>query len=382
MAVSGGSSPKILVTGGVGLRGYLCELLRQQGYQPLEAATAAQALKVLSQGQADLALLDRSFVGSLEGIGMLEAARRCQLPMVILEEPGKCPLAHNSRHGLVKYLPKPLKAQELLAAVQSLLAGTKRYAVPSGVDDTRLMYKLQHQTMTHLVDAIAHDLEDLLSTLTGCCTLVVNQTGDQGAAPLRTDVGSTGERTGTLLRQVVVSWHQQLASAHLLDLNLVVQNLWGLIRRLLGGEIAFSLELAPGPCLVRAAPEQLEQVILHLAVQARDALPDGGRCTLAVRPAAGHQAADSAAAPGEPVRLSLHYPAPAASSGGRPRPQATPLGGAERETSFPKAGLTRMVKQCGGQLQVDRGGSQGTTLILALPRAEVWAVPADDMPWW
>src|SRR5205823_5570638 len=93
------------------------------------------------------------------------------------------------------------------------------------------------------------------------------------------EVRKAADRAAALTRQLLAHSRKSILRPVVLDLNAVVADMEGLLRRLIGEDVELVTRLAPGLGRVRADPVQLQQVVLNLAVNARDAMPGGGRLT-------------------------------------------------------------------------------------------------------
>ena len=165
------------------------------------------------------------------------------------------------------------------------------------------------EAVGRLAGGVAHDINNIVQAIFGFCELLSARIHDDIAA--RHDVAEirrAATRAAGLTRQLLAFGRRQLIAPCVLDLNEVVLNTEKMLERLLGEDVVIVNELAPGLRSVRADAGNLEQIIVNLAVNARDAMPGGGRLTfttanLRVDEAAATRNPD--ARPGEFVRLSI-----------------------------------------------------------------------------
>jgi PAS domain S-box-containing protein len=137
------------------------------------------------------------------------------------------------------------------------------------------------EAVGQLAGGIAHDFNNLLTIVAGYSQLVLD--GLEPNHPLRENVeeiARAGERAASLTRQLLAFSRRQILMPQVLDLNAVVANMDKMLRRLIGENIELVTHTASNLGHVKADPGQLEQVILNLAVNARDAMPFGGRLTI------------------------------------------------------------------------------------------------------
>ena len=135
-----------------------------------------------------------------------------------------------------------------------------------------------------LAGGVAHDFNNLLTVISGNAEMAQLQLGEDGPASLELgEIRQTAARATNLTRQLLAFSRQQVVRPRLVDSNAVVRDLERLLARLIGETIELRTELAPRPWPVRVDPAQLEQVLLNLALNARDSMPRGGRLTIRTR---------------------------------------------------------------------------------------------------
>ena len=133
------------------------------------------------------------------------------------------------------------------------------------------------EAVGQLAGGIAHDFNNLLTIINTCSELLLNEI--EATNDLREDVLAiqrAGARATSLTGQLLAFSRKQVLQPKVLDLNAVVEELEPMLRRLIGEDIRVVTRLEPSLVRVKADPGQLEQVLVNLAVNARDAMPDGG----------------------------------------------------------------------------------------------------------
>lgn len=134
------------------------------------------------------------------------------------------------------------------------------------------------EAVERLAGGIAHEFNNLLTVINGYSETLLHRLVQEH--PLRRypeEIKRAGERAATLTHQLLAFSQQQVLQPTILDINVVVVELQGLLQQLIGEQIALKVRVPPVPCWVRADKGQLEQVFVNLAAHARDTMPQGGR---------------------------------------------------------------------------------------------------------
>jgi CheY-like chemotaxis protein len=140
------------------------------------------------------------------------------------------------------------------------------------------------EAIGRLAGGVAHDFNNVLTVVIGRCQLMLSRYQPDDPAYQDLDqIESTAQRAAGLTRQLLAFSRNQASARQPLDLNATVTSVSDMLARLIGENIELTLELDPTLDLVMADPGQIEQVIVNFAVNARDAMPSGGRLTIATR---------------------------------------------------------------------------------------------------
>ena len=148
----------------------------------------------------------------------------------------------------------------------------------------QLLHSQKMEAIGRLAGGIAHDLNNLLTAIAGYGDFAVAQL--QADDPVRRDIEQSlkaCDRAAALTRQLLAFSRKQILQPKVLDLNSVVAETEKMLRRLIGEHIGLRTSLEPELGSIKADPGQLEQVIVNLAVNARDAMPRGGQLTIETR---------------------------------------------------------------------------------------------------
>ncbi|MBA3258993.1 MAG: response regulator [Gemmatimonadales bacterium] len=158
---------------------------------------------------------------------------------------------------------------------------TARDITPRERLESQLRQAQKMEALGRFAGGVAHDFNNLLTAIQGYASLLLFDLGP--IDPRREDleeIRKASERAAALTRQILAFSHRQVSEPEPVDLNLLIEDLERMIPRLIGEDVAVVTALDPGLGVVNADPRQLEQVIMNLVVNARDAMPEGGRLTI------------------------------------------------------------------------------------------------------
>ena len=242
--------------------------------------------------------------------------------------------------------------------------------------EERLRQSQKMEAIGRLAGGVAHDFNNLLTVIKGHTERIL--AAPQFAAALRprlTEVERAAERAAALTRQLLIFSRRQVLTPKVLDLSAVVSNLSTVLRSLVGDEVRLVTELDPAPGHLSTDPGQLDQVIMNLAANARDAMPAGG--VLTIRTSNVDLDARSVRKrvdlpPGRYVRLSMSDTGVGMDAETR-RMMFDPFFTTKEAGKGTGLGLSTVygiVRQSGGDVWVDSTMGSGTTIEVYFPRVE------------
>ncbi|HEX4935806.1 MAG TPA: PAS domain S-box protein, partial [Gemmatimonadaceae bacterium] len=238
----------------------------------------------------------------------------------------------------------------------------------------RLHQSQRIEAVGRLAGGVAHDFNNLLTVIRGNAQLLLSSAGlpSERQEELE-EISQAAERAATLTRQLLAFSRQQVLQPRVLDLNEVVRAVRPLLERLVGEAVALEVREGEGLGAVTADPVQVEQVLLNLVVNARDAMPAGGRLVISTRNVDADAAFARAHPPmpvGEYVQLSVQdtgvgMDALTLSRAFEPFFTTKSMG---HGTGMGLSTVYGVVKQSGGFIWVDSTPGVGSTFTIYLPR--------------
>ncbi len=147
--------------------------------------------------------------------------------------------------------------------------------------EEQLRQSQKMEAIGQLAGGVAHDFNNILTVIHGHASLLLSSELEESASRSAQQISQAAERAAALTRQLLTFSRRQLIQPRKLDMNKIVGNMTDLLGRLLGEDVSLQLNYCPSPAVVEADVGMMEQVLLNLAVNARDAMPKGG--SLSVR---------------------------------------------------------------------------------------------------
>ena len=242
--------------------------------------------------------------------------------------------------------------------------------------ENQLQQSRRMEAVGRLAGGIAHDFNNLLTIMKGYAEMALNRPGV--SREITADVqqiGNAAERASTLIRQLLAFSRKQVLQPKTLDLNAIVESLDKLLNRLMGADIHMRTACGANIGTVKADPAQIEQVIMNLVVNARDAMPSGGRLTIEtanVNLDANYARDHVSVKPGPYVMLAVSDTGVGMDSETQAHifePFYTTKGGGSG-TGLGLSTVYGIVKQSGGYIWVYSEPGKGTTFKVYLPRVD------------
>lgn len=236
-----------------------------------------------------------------------------------------------------------------------------------------------------LAGGVAHDFNNLMTTVVGYSQLVLDELGAKhGLRPDIEEIRRAGERAASLAHQLLAFSRRQIVEPQVLTINGVVAETSKMLSRLIGESIQLITKLDPSLGLVKAEPVQIQQMILNLAVNARDAMPEGGKLIIETANVSldGESGERAARGAGMYAMLAVSDTGIGMTPELRDRifePFFTTKAKG-KGTGLGLATVYGIVKQIGGDIYVHSEPGLGTTFKVYLPQVEETGAPVPAQP--
>jgi signal transduction histidine kinase/ActR/RegA family two-component response regulator len=226
-----------------------------------------------------------------------------------------------------------------------------------------------------LAGGVAHDFNNMLTAILGYSSLIVEDAPPD--SPVREQahqITRAAESAGSLTQKLLAFSRRQVLQTNQFDFTALLENLLQLVRRVIGANIIVTSQTEPGLWPVLADPAQVEQSIVNLAINARDAMPGGGTLQITARNAPrpqGERRPDGDVKPGSYVQIVITDSGTGMDEGTRAR-MFEPFFTTKPSGQGTGLGLSTVygfVRQCGGHIGVTTSPGKGTSIEMLLPRA-------------
>ena len=279
------------------------------------------------------------------------------------------------RHDDTEF-PVELTVSRIAGDSHSAITGFIRDITERRLLEERLRQSQKLEAIGRLAGGVAHDFNNILMSIMGSADLLLMEIPETEPTGIEVnEIKESVRRGAALTRQLLAFSRRQATVSKRFDVNDVIGGMDTMLRRLMGPEIEFEVIRGSGPMMVVADPAQIEQVVLNLVVNARDAMPDGGRLTVKIEEidvdenVSGHvdgktgryvclSVADTGTGMSEKTRAKLFEPFFTTKEEGK----GTGLG---------LSIVYGIVKQSGGYVIVTSELGRGSTFLIYLPSAAI-----------
>lgn len=260
------------------------QMLRAAGYEVREAETGVEALQMAAAEKPDVIVLDVQ----LPDISGQEVCRQLRahpdtatIPVVHLTA---TPLPSEEKLRIAEgaadaFLIEPVEASELTSLIRSLVRLRRAEARLRQVEQQGSQQCLD--MVSQLAAGVAHEFNNLLTIINGYSELLLNHVGPTGPSrDMLQQIRKAGDRAAGLTRQLLAFGQRQTLIPRIVDLNALITSMREVLQGLVGERVQVEFQLDPDLGRICVDPGQIEQVLMALTLNARDAMPQGGQLRL------------------------------------------------------------------------------------------------------
>jgi DNA-binding response OmpR family regulator/nitrogen-specific signal transduction histidine kinase len=379
--------------------------LKKFGYAVIEAVDGAETLRKVEEFRPAVVLLDVR-LPDMSGIDVCQIIKEKWPEVMVLQTSATFINVEDRIRGLNRgadsYLIQPAEPEELGAAVGALLRirraednlramnevleervkertadleelndDLRREIKQRETVEAALVQAQKMEAVGHLTGGLAHDFNNLLTAIVGNLDLIRRRSQDSRVLRLAENALKAAERGSKLTAQLLAFSRTQKLASRPVEIGALINGMSEMLSQTLGRSIEVVTDLAPDAGLVWADDNQLEVALLNLAINARDAMPNGGKLTISARRQT-VDAADGDLDPGDYVAVSVsdtgHGMAhDIMAKAFDPFFTTKPPG---KGTGLGLAQVYGISRQCGGSARIDSEIGKGTTVAILLKRAD------------
>ena len=352
--------------------------LRKGGFDfvALRVQTREDLTKALLEFKPDLVISDYSLPG-MDGMGVLKIVRElsAEVPFIFVSGTiGEERAIESLKGGATDYVVKGRLGGLVTKVRRALREMSDREHKRKLEQELRQAQKME--AIGRLAGGVAHDFNNLLTVISGYARLALGRgAGDDPVAEDLREVIRAAEGAASLTRQLLTFSRRQVVAPVVLNLNQRVVEMTKMLHRIIGEDVELVTRLDPALAHVRADPGQVEQVIMNLAVNSRDAMPGGGRLTIETANVTLDEEA-ARAHPEAPTGSHIVLAVSDTGTGMTPETKAhlfEPFFTTKEQGKGTGLGLSTVygiVRQSGGSVEVESELGKGTTFRIRFPKVD------------